>query len=207
MTRTCAALAAVGLALAAAGCGDRAGLGGRSPSRVVIASLRGASGVTPEAFGATLLSDVLTRVKRADADGGDYFTTYNDLGQVTLRVVLRDQGQPGSPTAPSAPNAVTFTRYHVDFVRSDGRNAQGLDVPYSFDSAATFTVGESEVTAGFELVRNSAKAETPLKGLGLNGQILNMIANVTFYGRDQAGNDVSAAGSMGVNFGNFADPQ
>jgi len=29
---------------------------------------------------------------------------------------------------------------------------------------------------------------------------------VTFYGRDQAGNDVSATGSIGIVFGNFADP-
>jgi hypothetical protein len=30
---------------------------------------------------------------------------------------------------------------------------------------------------------------------------------VTFFGRDQAGNDLSVTGSIGVQFGNFADPE
>jgi len=30
---------------------------------------------------------------------------------------------------------------------------------------------------------------------------------VTFYGHDQAGNDISATGSIGVEFGNFGDPE
>jgi hypothetical protein len=29
---------------------------------------------------------------------------------------------------------------------------------------------------------------------------------VTFYGRDLAGNDISVTGTLGINFGNFADP-
>jgi hypothetical protein len=33
--------------------------------------------------------------------------------------------------------------------------------------------------------------------------VLSTIADVTFYGRDQAGNDVTAVGSIGVNFGDF----
>ena len=32
------------------------------------------------------------------------------------------------------------------------------------------------------------------------------IADVTFYGRDQAGNDVSVTGSITVNFADWADP-
>jgi hypothetical protein len=37
--------------------------------------------------------------------------------------------------------------------------------------------------------------------------MISTIADVTFYGRDQAGNDVSATGSIGIDFGNFGDPQ
>jgi hypothetical protein len=29
---------------------------------------------------------------------------------------------------------------------------------------------------------------------------------VTFYGQDQAGNEISAAGNIGIDFGDFADP-
>ena len=30
-----------------------------------------------------------------------------------------------------------------------------------------------------------------------------MVAEVTFYGRDQAGNDLSASGNVQINFANF----
>jgi hypothetical protein len=205
-TRALATAAALILALGATSCGERVDLG-RSPSRLVISTLSGASSAKPEDLGGSLLSDVITKVERADADGGDFFTTYNDLGEVTMRVVLRDQGQPGALTSPSLLNQVTITRYHVDFIRTDGRNAQGVDVPYSFDSGVTLTVGESDGKVGFEMVHHTAKLEAPLKALGGNGQFINAIANVTFYGRDQAGNEIQASGSIGIVFGNFADPQ
>ena len=33
--------------------------------------------------------------------------------------------------------------------------------------------------------------------------LLSMIADVTFIGRDQVGNDVVATGSIGITFGDF----
>jgi hypothetical protein len=62
------------------------------------------------------------------------------------------------------------------------------------------------VTAGFQIVRHSAKEEAPLKALRFNGSIISTIATVTFYGQDQAGNEISAAGNIGIDFGDFADP-
>jgi hypothetical protein len=56
-------------------------------------------------------------------------------------------------------------------------------------------------------VRNAAKAESPLVQLKTNGVILTTIADVTFYGRDRVGNDISATGSIQVDFGNFGDVQ
>jgi hypothetical protein len=35
--------------------------------------------------------------------------------------------------------------------------------------------------------------------------IITMIADVTFYGQDRVGNDVSATGSIQIDFGNFGD--
>jgi hypothetical protein len=55
-------------------------------------------------------------------------------------------------------------------------------------------------------VRHVAKAEAPLKALSTSNLIISTIAEVTFYGKDLAGNDVVAAGSIGISFGNFADP-
>ena len=37
------------------------------------------------------------------------------------------------------------------------------------------------------------------------GVLINAIADVTFYGRDQVGNDISVTGSISIEFGNFGD--
>ena len=51
------------------------------------------------------------------------------------------------------------------YVRSDGRNQQGVDVPYDFDGALTFTAPASGATGDFTLVRVQAKLEAPLMAL------------------------------------------
>lgn len=104
-------------------------------------------------------------------------------------------------------NIVTFTRYRVVYVRADGRNTPGVDVPYPFDSSATFTaVPGTPGTVGFEIVRLTAKQEAPLRALITNPTFIGTVAEVTFYGQDAVGNDVSATGSIGITFGNFGDP-
>jgi len=182
---------------------------GRSPSLVVIDRLEAASGARPGDFGGTLDSDVITNVQRTvNGQQVTVPTIFNDLGRASMRVLLRDLGSSGSPAVPTGVNAVTFTRYRVEFERSDGRNTPGVDVPYGFDSSFTVTVPESgTATVGFELVRHVAKQEAPLATLVSNANIISTIAKVTFYGRDLAGNDVVATGSIGVFFGNFGDPQ
>jgi hypothetical protein len=103
---------------------------------------------------------------------------------------------------------VTINRYRVIYRRTDGRNAEGTEVPYRFDSALTFTVPSDGVaTAGFQLVRNTAKWEAPLRALAFDRGFIHTIAEVTFYGRDQAGNDVSVSASIGIDFADFADPE
>ena len=123
-----------------------------------------------------------------------------------LRLSPKDIGQPGAPTTPSTNNEVTVTRVHVAYRRTDGRNIQGVDVPYAFDTATTGTVPATGLaTLGFILVRNTAKQESPLIQLETNGIIISTIADVTFFGHDQVGNDISVTGSIGVDFGNFGD--
>lgn len=196
------------IAVLAAGCGEVA-RSGRAPGQVVIMALEGASGAEDDLFSGTLLSDVVTIVERTiDDETVGVPTIYNDLGRVTMRLILKDPGVPGVAATPSALNAVTFNRYRVTYRRPDGRNTPGVDVPYPFDSAATFTVGEEDITVTFQLVRSTAKLEAPLRVLATNaGVLLNMIAEVTFYGQDQAGNEVSATASIGITFGNFGDPE
>jgi hypothetical protein len=107
---------------------------------------------------------------------------------------------------PSTNNSVTITRYHIAYSRSDGRNTPGVDVPLAFDAAVSATIPVGAATSvGLELVRNAAKLESPLIQLGRNPDIITTTASVTLYGVDQVGNDVSATGSIMIQFANFAD--
>ena len=196
------------LSVAVSGCGEYVRNSGRSPAQPIILLMQAASGAEPDKFGGTLLSDVLTMVDRTvNGQQVSVATIFNDLGQVTISLILKDPGQAGLSSSPTAINQITFTRYRVVYKRTDGRNTPGVDVPYPLESAVTFTVpADQSATASFELVRHTAKEEAPLRALANSGVIITTIAEVTFYGRDQAGNDVSVTGNVGVDFGNFADP-
>jgi hypothetical protein len=153
--------------------------------------------------GAKSGSTTFTNVLRSDVSGKNG-TIWEDNGRVILTVALKDVT---SPTGPTTNNFVTINRYHIVFRRSDGRNTQGVDVPYAFDGAITFTVTGSATTGIFTLVRPQAKLEAPLRALrGLGGALLiSTLADVTFYGFDQTGTEVSVTGTMSVNFADWAD--
>jgi hypothetical protein len=208
MFKSLRVLAAIGAVVTSAGCGDMA-TDSRSPVQLTLAGLSGAAGATPDELGATLLSDVLTNVQRTiNGQQVEVPTVFNDVGEASFFLVLKDPGSnPANPASPTPLNSVTINRYRVGYRRTDGRNTPGVDVPYPFDAAVTVTVGAEGATAGFQLVRISAKQEAPLRALVNNPDIISTIADVTFYGRDQAGNDVSVTGSITVDFGNFGDPQ
>jgi hypothetical protein len=126
-----------------------------------------------------------------------------------MRIALKNPGTITSPVAPTTLNEVTITRFRVNFVRSDGRNTQGVDVPWGFDGAMTVTIPANGTASGvFDLVRHSMKSEPPLRNLiaGGNARFISTIAEITFFGHDQAGNEVTAVGTMSVNFGDWADP-
>jgi hypothetical protein len=201
---TCLA-AALGAAALTAGCGEVSRTG-RSPVQLVIDSMAAASGAEDSEFAAFLLSDVETLIE--DDDGNLIPTIFNDPGQATIRLTLKDPGVPGIPASPTTLNEVTLTRYRVVYRRADGRNAPGVDVPFPIDGALTATVpAEGSVTFGYNLVRHNAKMEAPLVTLINQPQMISTLAEVTFFGRDQAGNDVSVTGHIQVEFGNFGDPQ
>ena len=189
------------LAVAGAGCGVAEQ--GRSPVVLRIDDLSASSGAGSQSFAGYLNSDVQTMVK---VNNVDVPTRFNDPGRVSLSLVLRDPGAPGVANTPSELNTVTITHYRVVYRRTDGRNVQGVDVPWAFDSGMTVSVPvSSSVQQTFDLVRVSAKFEAPLAALTVNGQALDAIADVTFYGKDMQNNDISATGSIGITFANFGD--
>jgi len=109
-----------------------------------------------------------------------------------------------------AVSLVTINRYRVRFRRTDGQNREGIDVPFSFEGASSTTIdagGTGVVT--FDLVRPQSKLEPPLRTLVGNGGliVISTIADITFYGFDQAGNDVTVTGSIDVRFADYGDSQ
>jgi hypothetical protein len=106
---------------------------------------------------------------------------------------------------PTPNNAITLTQYHVEYIRADGHNVQGVDVPYAFDGGVTTTITNSG-SVSFTLVRIQAKEEAPLKALRFGGGAIaiSTIARVTFYGHDQTGREVSVTGNIEVNFADWA---
>jgi len=200
-------LALTAAAVSAAGCSDFARQG-KSPSQLVIVRLETPAVEIRELQGGTGVPGRLEEV-----EGFGVGPLYSDIdpvgankGRVVLRQILRDSGSPGAPTTPSSLNDVTITEYEVRYRLANGRNTPGVDVPFPIRGGLTFTIqGTSAVTAEFELVRHIAKMEAPLAALRFSNTVLTVIADVTFYGRDQAGNAVSTSGSVQINFANFGN--
>ena len=127
-----AAIAILGLAIVSLpGC-TKQQRDGMSASYLMIDSLMGARGDEPDKDSGVLDSDVIT--------AGSIFA---DLGKLRLRLGMKDPGVPSNPTVPTQTNFITVTRYHVRYIRTDGRNVQGVDIPYEFDGGATATVTDT----------------------------------------------------------------
>jgi hypothetical protein len=159
---------------------------GQSSSYLVITTLTGG----PQ-NDATVESDVVS-------DEGSIFS---DVGEAAFLLQMKDNGGLG----PSPANAITLTQYRVEYIRSDGRNTPGVDVPFPFTSGVTTTIsGEGGI--GFTLVRTQAKEEAPLRALRFGGgaRAISVIARVTFYGHDQTGREVSVTGNIDVTFADWA---
>lgn len=188
------------------GCG-KAVRQGQGAADLVLEQIVAASGVRPDEFDHVLASDVVTFVDAGDA--GRVPTIFEDPGRAQFRVVMKDIGIPSSPTTPTTNNWITITRWHVTYTRADGRNTQGVDVPWAFDGTGTQIVTAVSTQMIFTLVRASAKGEAPLQALiGAGGaDYIATLAEVTFYGHDNAGNAVSATGRISVNFADWGDPQ
>ena len=103
----------------------------------------------------------------------------------------------------------TVERYEVHYFRSDGRNTEGVDVPYSISgNLAQEVQEEGAATLNLEVVRRQAKLEPPLTNLvnGGGSLIVTMFAEVTLHARTttlQTTNPVTAR--LQIDFADFAD--
>ncbi len=101
---------------------------------------------------------------------------------------------------------IFVTHYVVTYRRSDGKNVEGVDVPYSFDGSMTAMVQvDTQTDVNFVIVRAVAKLEPPLVNLatGRGEGELKTTARIDFYGHDTLGNKVQATGYLTVFFANY----
>jgi len=176
--------AALALGLSLAGCGASYVENSTASVLLVIQNIN---------KGAPLLSDVRS------GDAGD--TIINCATTLTLESRAKN---PNSTLGPS--QDVQITGYQVAYRRSDGRGAQGVDVPYTISgniSALVTSGATSSTDVSIDIVRHQAKLEPPLSNI--NGlQIVTMFADVTIYGHTISGQNVSAEASAQVTFADFA---
>jgi hypothetical protein len=104
---------------------------------------------------------------------------------------------------------IQLQRYEVRFYRSDGRNTEGVDVPYSIagNISAFVDIGDPEknVALPVEIVRAQAKIEPPLRNMrgvvGGQAQVFTCFAEVTIYGNQLASGDiVQSVGNVQIDF-------
>jgi hypothetical protein len=130
-----------------------------------------------------------------------------DVATVTLHSSLLD---PAPLLKPSQYNDIILDRYIVSYSRVDGKNRQGVDVPYSFEGSLTqiLKIGTS-VTFSFVVVREVAKLEPPLIDLVQNRAegVIEATAKIEFYGHDIVENKVMATGYLTIFFANYADSE
>jgi hypothetical protein len=102
---------------------------------------------------------------------------------------------------------VLVDQIDVEFRRTDGRNVEGVDVPYSFNQPMSMLVSfDAAVKIPFILIRREAKREAPLLRLRENFEVLQLVAVVTIHGKDLGGHRVApVTGYVSVWCANFAD--
>lgn len=147
-----------------------------------------------------LQSDV---VKVDSTTGNTYVTA--DAAKASLTAQLL---QPDAPLGASTFNSIQITRYVVSYFRADGKNTEGVDVPYSFEgSLSTLVEVGQTVDISFIIVRAAAKLEPPLINLaeGRAEGTLNVKAKVEFYGHDLTNRNVKATGYLTIVFANYID--
>jgi hypothetical protein len=134
---------------------------------------------------------------------------------------LRKNNNPNLGVSPV--EHIYLERYEVRYFRTDGRNTEGVDVPYRitgpvgntrFHTPSPGGDGEVQIDVIITVVRTQAKLEPPLRNLrsatetdtgtvGFSGAgVLTCIAEITIHGRTIQGDVMEAVGRTQVTFAN-----
>lgn len=194
-----ASMVAVLLLLTGAACVPDYGEEGNAPVfiRITDVSGEGGGGGAGSGAGTVLNSDVLTND-----------SVFNDNATLTVANISKNQNNGLLAQSPALQDVV-LERYEVRYVRSDGRDEEGVDVPFRITGPMTTRVPfNDQVDVPIVIVRHQAKSEPPLRNLrgGLGGAfVLTTSAVITIHGRTIAGEAVSAEGRLQITFADFGD--
>ncbi len=142
------------------------------------------------AGGSPILADVRT------GDKNDTIT--NCVAKVGMGLLVKNPNNPGNPN-----ETVVLSRYDVSYVRSDGRAIEGVDVPYRFSEPMTASLAPGDTpTLSIDIVRHQAFLEQPLSQVTA-GIIVEITANVTFYGETISRQAVQASGAASIRFADY----
>jgi hypothetical protein len=156
-------------------------------------------------------SNILLTVESVDTNGDFLLSDISVAGAaVNDNATLKIRNSNKNPLQVTTSNYsdAMMQRYTVSYFRSDGRNAEGVDVPYSFQGALAGIVPVgSSVDMSLVLVRHQAKLEPPLSQLrGLGGAVvMTAFAKITIFGETISGDVVSAEVNVSVTFADFPD--
>jgi len=182
---------------------------------IVVLLLAGCSAVENQGTSGTMLQIVSLTGNDLQGTAGST-TVFSDV--LTNGSIINDNGVAALMALPLDPLLETQTPYmdvlvdqiDIAFKRTDGRNVEGVDVPYRFTQPVSFLVPiNGASTIPFVLIRHIAKTESPLIDLRdpLNpDQVLQLVAIITIHGKDKGGHRVApVTGNITVWCADFAD--
>ncbi len=130
-------------------------------------------------------------------------TIVADIASATLEAKLKAPESIGA--GPTYQNRIFIHTYEVRYIYVDSLNMPTTSVPATFQGRLSVGIDiDSSASIEFVIVREQAKAESPLSDI-IPGRILQVVAQVTFYGEDIAGNPVQATGYLTIYFAEYTD--
>ena len=129
-------------------------------------------------------------------------TIVSDIITATLEARLKAPETVGP--GPSYQNRIVLDSYDVTFEYVDSTaGVSGTPAGFSGSLSVALDV-DSIVDVSFVIVRAQAKAELPLSNI-TPSDLLQVVATITFYGDDIAGNPVQATAYLTIYFSEYAD--
>jgi hypothetical protein len=142
------------------------------------------------------------------SDVSDAGIIVSDIVSATLEAKLKEPESIGA--GPSYKNRIFIHTYEIRYTYVDSLNMATTAVPATFQGSLSVGIDiDSSASIEFVIVREQAKAASPLSNIVQIGleppRVLQVVAQITFYGDDIAGNPVQATGYLTIYFADYAE--